>query len=128
MAAHLTPLTAIHVRQTHRMRQLTAIGFWADYEHPGWPDPREFIAPDADEDESREIASYLDRGVVVQVWRGWSRCRICGYDRNGHADLTDGTYLWPEGPGEAEARHRLCGIFLALLAAACRAGLAPGIR
>lgn len=32
----------------------------------------------------------------VQVYRGWSSCRICG-ERNGHREFTFGGYCWPEG-------------------------------
>jgi hypothetical protein len=79
------------------MTQLIAIGFWADHKDPSWPDPPEFTAPDLDQAKSRQAACYLDQGTVVHVWRGWSQCRICGYDRNGNSDLSNGTYLWPEG-------------------------------
>lgn len=89
------------------MTRLIAIGFWADHQHPDWPDPRGLIAPDRDEDESREVAAYLDRGTMVQVWRGWSHCRICGHGQNGHADLTDGTYLWPEGLAHYVREHQV---------------------
>jgi hypothetical protein len=88
------------------MTQLIAVGFWVDDRHPDWPDPHELIAPDLSQDESREVASYLDRGIVVQLWRGWSHCRICD-DKNGHADLTDGTYLWPEGLAHYVREHHV---------------------
>ena len=65
------------------MTRLIAIGFWADYQHPLWPDPRDLVDPGTDEGERREVADYLDRGIVIEVYRGWSHCRICGYDRNG---------------------------------------------
>jgi len=89
------------------MTQLIAIGFWADYTHPSWPDPRELVNRNTDECERREVADYLDRGLVIQVYRGWSYCRICGYDRNGHADLSDGTYLWPEGLAHYVREHHV---------------------
>jgi len=101
------------------MARLIAVGFWADYAHPLWPDPRELVNRDADERERREVAGYLDRGIVIEVYRGWSHCRICGYDRNGHADLSDGTYLWPEGLAHYVREHQvqLPGQFTAHIAA-----------
>jgi hypothetical protein len=101
------------------MTRLIAVGLWADYAHPSWPDPRELVNRDADDRERREVADYLDRGIVIEVSRGWSHCRICGYDRNGHADLSDGTYLWPEGLAHYVREHRvqLPGQFTAHIAA-----------
>lgn len=113
----LPPAAAL--RENLCMARLIAIGFWADYSHPSWPDPRELVNHDADERERREVADYLDRGTKVQVYRGWSYCRICGYDRNGDADLSDGTYLWPEGLAHYVREHQvqLPGQFTAHIAA-----------
>jgi hypothetical protein len=42
------------------------------------------------------VAVYLERGTLVNQYRGLSSCRFC--DRyNGSAELSDGTYCWPEG-------------------------------
>jgi hypothetical protein len=95
------------VRDNLRMTRLIAVGFWADYAHPSWPDPRELVVLNTDERERLEVADYLDRGIVVEVYRGWSDCRICGSDRNGHADLTDGTYRWPEGLSHYVREHQV---------------------
>ena len=89
------------------MAPLIAIGFWADYSHPYWPHPRELVNGDADEREREELAGYLDRGIIVAVYRGWSDCRICGYNQNGHADLSDGAYLWPEGLAHYIREHQV---------------------
>jgi hypothetical protein len=89
------------------MTRLIAVGFWADYAHPSWPDPRELVVLNTDERERLEVADYLDRGIVVEVYRGWSDCRICGSDRNGHADLSDGTYRWPEGLSHYVREHQV---------------------
>lgn len=42
------------------------------------------------------------------IWRGWSHCRYrCGIDDEtmGHACLTDGKYIWPEGLSHYIDRH-----------------------
>lgn len=62
---------------------------------------------DYKDDERLEVARYLDQGTIVEVYRGWSHCRICGFERNGHADLTDGTYVWPEGLAHYVREHRV---------------------
>jgi hypothetical protein len=100
------------------MARLIAVGFWADYAHPCWPDPHELVDHDYGVSERQDVAGYLERGDVVEVYRGWSWCRICGYDRNGHADLSDGTYLWPEGLAHYVREHhlRLPGKFTAHVA------------
>lgn len=111
------------MRENLRMTRLIAIGFWADYQHPLWPDPRDLVdrGTETDESERREVADYLDRGIVIEVYRGWSHCRICGYDRNGHTDLSDGTYLWPEGLAHYVREHHV------QLPAQGRAGAGPGL-
>lgn len=43
----------------------------------------------------------------MRLWRGWSHCRICRYDKNGHGDLTDGTYLWLEGFAHYVREHHV---------------------
>lgn len=45
---------------------------------------------------------YFSSGTRVRQYMGYSRCRFCG-EMNGSAELTDGTYIWPEG-----LAHYLC--------------------
>lgn len=45
---------------------------------------------------SRRVADYLDSGVYAGGYRGYSQCRIC-MKLNGSRELTDGTWVWPEG-------------------------------
>jgi len=40
------------------MTRLIAVGFWADYAHPSWPDPRELVVLNTDERERLEVADY----------------------------------------------------------------------
>lgn len=49
-----------------------------------------------DEHEREDVALYLGWGTVVRSYLGWSECRVCG-QQNGSLELTDGTYIWPEG-------------------------------
>lgn len=36
---------------------------------------------------------------------GYSPCRLCGLASNGNLDLTDGTYIWPEGLAHYVLEH-----------------------
>ena len=77
--------------------RLILIGYWAGPDTTGsWPAAKDFVDPTWDEDERSLIVDYLRRGHVLWGFMGWSRCRLCGR-RNGDLELTDGTYLWPDG-------------------------------
>lgn len=95
-------------------KRLISIGYWYG---PGaaqrWPDPTRFLDPEWDEDDRNSVASYLRQGVIVQSYMGYSRCRICG-ENNGDLDLTDGTYVWPDGLVHYVEKHavRLPDIFV----------------
>lgn len=75
------------------------IGYWAEQGKPDspYPDPHELIDPDQPREERFAVVDYLTRGLVARAYLGRSRCRICGDPKNGHLELTDGTFLWPEG-------------------------------
>lgn len=76
--------------------QLTLIGYWTGEFAPGWPDPADFVDDTRDTHERDSVADYLGRGFVVRAYMGFSPCRLCGKD-NGCLELSDGTYVWPEG-------------------------------
>ncbi|ONH32489.1 hypothetical protein [Pseudofrankia asymbiotica] len=75
---------------------LILIGYWAGKGAEGWPSPGDFIDANWDADERDLVADYLRRGFVHGAYMGVSPCRICGRD-NGSLELSDGTYVWPEG-------------------------------
>lgn len=76
---------------------LILIGYWNG---PGlnssWPAPEDFVDDRWDPYEREIVADYLTRGHVVRSYMGYSTCRLCGID-NGDLELTDGTYVWPDG-------------------------------
>jgi len=84
---------------TDPLEPLIVIGYWADQGKPDSPyiDPHELIDPDQPRDERFAVVDYLTRGLVARAYMGRSRCRICGDPKNGNLELTDGTFLWPEG-------------------------------
>ncbi|WP_405065332.1 hypothetical protein OG558_25740 [Kribbella sp. NBC_01510] len=79
-------------------KPLILIGYWSGgYADGGWPDVRDFVDQDWDEDERVDVGIYLRNGLVARAWLGFSRCRLCDNAANGNLDLTDGIYIWPEG-------------------------------
>src|SRR5262245_6831386 len=75
---------------------LILIGYWGGERAESLPSPESFVDPGWDVDERDVVGSYLRRGFVVRAYLGLSPCRICG-GPNGSLELSDGTYIWPEG-------------------------------
>lgn len=74
-----------------------AIGYWHSEEQPGLPDPAWFKDNNWDKTEKQAVIDYLKKGETVVEYRGWSWCRFGCSGAYGSADLTDGTYIYPEG-------------------------------
>lgn len=80
-----------------RTRILRSIGFWSGgATNARWPDVRQFVDVNWDPDERDQVANYLQSGLVVRSYMGYSPCRLCGKD-NGDLELSDGAYVWPDG-------------------------------
>jgi len=78
---------------------LILIGYWAtpgDTESRD-PDPLDLVDHDQSREERDIVFDYLTRGLLARAYMGRSTCRICGDPENGNLELTDGTFLWPEG-------------------------------
>lgn len=78
------------------------VGFWKDtkalFDLSGYPDPRDLVDHDSTEEKREQIARYIDAGERVNAWLGSSYCRFgCTGVDMGSTDLSDGTYLWPQG-------------------------------
>lgn len=90
--------------------RLQVLGFWADKnEKNGLPDPRRFVDPGWTEDRAR-IAAYLRNGMVAARYIGCSYCRFeCGIaeDQMGDAELSDGTWVWPQGLAHYVEKHQV---------------------
>lgn len=80
---------------------LKLIGYWhGDYDASEWPDPRLFIQPQWEVKEKPRIIAYLQRGIRIHEDLGYSHCRFPDGppdEEMGNAELTDGTWIWPEG-------------------------------
>jgi hypothetical protein len=93
---------------------LRGVGYWID---PGLPDtgvwraiPQVILAKLGPRPPDPQLVSYLRRGHRFELWRGWSWCRFhCGVEGQpmGHADLTDGTWVWSEGLAHYVEAHGL---------------------
>ena len=84
---------------------LTLIGYWRSEDEPQWPEPG-VVIDDTMPARTRDlVVDYLKAGRSMP-WAcgGPSRCRICG-QMNGSEELTDGTFMWPEGLAHYVARH-----------------------
>jgi hypothetical protein len=93
-------------QSNERAPKLIRIGYWRGPSADGWPDPAQFVDPDWSEEEREIVAAYVKWGLVATAWCGPSRCRLCGV-LNGSVELTDGTYIWPEGLFHYVAAHRV---------------------
>lgn len=74
---------------------LTLIGYWKSELDPNLPDPTE-LSGGLSGDDVESVSDYLKRGHVARAFMGKSRCRVCGKEV-GSLELSDGTFIWPEG-------------------------------
>ena len=88
-----------------RSISLTLIGYWRSKDQPQWPDPRAMIDDTMPARTRDLVVRYLKAGRSMPwVCAGPSSCRICG-KMNGTRELTDGTFMWPEGLAHYVAEH-----------------------
>jgi len=78
-------------------KSLIAVGYWiTSLNDDSLFPPQEFVRTKLGAD----VASYLRSGETYEEYRGLSWCRFqCGilHREMGSRDLTDGTWVWPEG-------------------------------
>ena len=89
------------------MTSLIRVGYWRSEYEPTLPDPREHLDETWDDDERELVVAYLQGGLPVLHMMGFSPCRICDLSANGNAELTDGSYLWPQGLAHYVQDHRV---------------------
>jgi hypothetical protein len=89
---------------------LKAIGYWTtDLNDEVRPLPQELLGVMPAEDRAR-LAVYLANGMHYMAYLGQSWCRFdCGIDRAhmGSKDLSDGTWVWPEGLSHYVREHNI---------------------
>ncbi|MCA8914742.1 MAG: hypothetical protein KDB90_04955 [Planctomycetes bacterium] len=88
---------------------LKRIGYW--FETPGvdskYPLPQVLQTEYSTEQRNR-LSQYLREGSRINQYRGYSWCRFgCGEcdEKMGSAELTDGTWVWPEGLAHYVSEH-----------------------
>lgn len=110
-----------------RVQPLVLIGYWAADHDPDWPDPRRFVDAAWDRDERAMVVAHLQTGIAAPwTFTGYSTCRFCGA-MNGSGEMTDGTFLWPEGLAHYLDVHdvRLPGVFVLHVKTSNATGRAP---
>jgi len=99
-------------------KNIIEVGFWKDTKaildlsglFHDRPDPRGLVDHKWMKGKRERIAQYLDAGQRINQSMGYSYCRFeCGVvgSAMGTADLTDGTYLWPEGLSHYVRMHHV---------------------
>ena len=84
------------------MEKLKLVGYWEDEESSrDYPHPRSFVCPGwLSREEKAKVVSYLRSAQICRGSFGFSYCRFedgPGGKIMGSNELSDGTYIWPEG-------------------------------
>lgn len=83
---------------------LKRIGYWQSVQHQELPDPTQFIDHGSTYELQEFLGDYLRRGFVARSFLGQSKCRVCG-QLVGSLELSDGTFVWPEGLSHYVLEH-----------------------
>lgn len=83
---------------------LRPIGYWSGPDQPFLPDPTQLQDDTWDPKQRSQVAEILASAATHQPGEGCSLCRICGTP-NGFLDLSNGTYVWPEGLSHYISEH-----------------------
>ena len=77
---------------------LKLLGYWHSSHTDALPHPQSLVDPSWERLRRGQIVAYLKNGMRHRQYLGLSYCRFqCGQRGLGSADLTDGTWVWPEG-------------------------------
>jgi hypothetical protein len=80
---------------------LPRVGFWWSSSDPEFPHPRDFVDERWDESERQRVIEYLESSYLVPLITfgpSWCRMGCPGTPADiGSQDLTDGTWVYPEG-------------------------------
>jgi hypothetical protein len=90
-------------------RPLKRVGYWWSPEEPNLPHPRDYVDTAWDAGERRRVIAYLGDCYHLRKYCGYSSCRFgcSNYLDMGTSDLTDGTWLFPEGLVHYVRHHAL---------------------
>ena len=92
-----------------RPRPLKRVGYWWSPEEPNLPHPRDYVDTAWDAGERERVIAYLSSCYRLRRYLGYSWCRFgCSNHLDmGTSDLTDGTWLFPEGLVHYVRHHAL---------------------
>jgi hypothetical protein len=90
------------------MRRLEVLGWWFNELAPNvWPRPQLLVSP-WQPGELAAVLAYLRGGRPLVAYEASSWCRFgCGEPELGHRDVTDGTFVWPEGLAHYLDHHQV---------------------
>jgi len=85
------------------------VGYWSDlYENGVTP---AYLCGKYDSQTKDKIVRYLKSGIRGTEFLGYARCRFeCEYSSTkdlGNTDMTDGSWMWPEGLSHYVEKHNL---------------------
>jgi len=88
-------------------RPLKRFGYWWSPEEPELPHPRDYVDASWGAGERQSVVAYLTNAYYLYPWMGFSWCRLGCPDSTymGAWDMTDGTWLFPEGLVHYVAHH-----------------------
>lgn len=88
------------------MRRLEVLGWWFHERTPDvWPRPQRLVGRWRAK-ERAAVLGYLAAGRTLVTYPRGSCCRFaCGTRAMGNRDLTDGTFVWPDGLLHYVERH-----------------------
>ncbi len=88
------------------MPRLEVLGWWFSPFAPSTLPRPQALVGGLDPAAREPVLRYLRAGAVLVTFPEPSFCRFdCGVDDMGTRDLTDGTYVWPEGLAHYVERH-----------------------
>jgi hypothetical protein len=90
------------------MSTLEVLGWWFHERAPdAYPMPQLLVSPWQPRQRAAVLA-YLRAGRTLVAYEASSYCRFaCGERDMGHRDLSDGTFVWPEGLAHYLDRHEV---------------------
>jgi hypothetical protein len=95
--------------------KLKLLGYWKNNykENEKYPNPNKFLSSQFWDDIYKKyyihkdyIVTYLDGGIRLNHYRGFSTCRICS-DILGSCERTDYVYIWPDKLSHYVKEHDL---------------------
>lgn len=95
-----------HPKYVGYYKNLKMIGYWYNDYEQDLPSPKDFIDATWNKKERQAVVEYLNKAKEHESWRWCFNCKFCGKE-NGSRNLTDGTYVFPEGFAHYIEEHNI---------------------